>query len=263
MPVRTPFLVLFVAIMTACSNSSSPEQQANPGVRTALPPPGANEPGDPLRRVCYNIQGLVELMPLIAGPTATTRRYEIAEIDTDLAALAEYFAEDLPGLSADLRVLADATEPIAASVAESDDNGQPGDVPSRLIEKTSTAIETLLTQSLPDCKADRPPGPTFGGEQIFEVEEPPAPVTTLSPDAGTFLACRDFRLTANDYSDGILTLFELRERLKEVDAHAQGSTDPEVQAAARTMLAMSTAGAYGKLGRAVRTMGRLCDAYGV
>jgi uncharacterized membrane protein len=75
------------------------------------------------------------------------------------------------------------------------------------------------------------------------------------------LACDHFRNTARDIVDGLLTDAEMREKLKEIHDNAAIGT-PEVQNAARGMLAAATAGDVGKLGREVGRMSRACAKAG-
>ena len=63
-------------------------------------------------------------------------------------------------------------------------------------------------------------------------------------DGSASLACQHFRNVAADYSDEILTMDELRDKLKEVDGDAQYSTEPGVASSARAMLAAITAGDF-------------------
>lgn len=78
---------------------------------------------------------------------------------------------------------------------------------------------------------------------------------------GSSLACDHFRNVARDYADGVLTLDELRDKLKEVRDDSIIAT-PRVQSAATEMLAKITAGDLEGLSPAVTEMGAACGATG-
>lgn len=75
------------------------------------------------------------------------------------------------------------------------------------------------------------------------------------------LACGHFRDVARDYSQGVLTLDELRDKLGEVRDDSVIAT-PRVQAAATAMMARITAGDLDGLSPAVEEMGAACAATG-
>lgn len=79
-------------------------------------------------------------------------------------------------------------------------------------------------------------------------------------DSGAQLACRHFRDAANDYSDGILTMDELRGRLVDVDDDAQLSDEPGISSNARRMLAAATAGNESDLADAVTAFNAACES---
>lgn len=82
-------------------------------------------------------------------------------------------------------------------------------------------------------------------------------------DASAELACRHFRNVAADYSDGHLTLVELRDKLVEVNDDAQYSDEPGVASSASLMLAAITAANLEELATHVAAMGRACDRAGL
>lgn len=82
-------------------------------------------------------------------------------------------------------------------------------------------------------------------------------------DPSARLACSDFRATAKDQTDGILTRAELRSRLQDVNDHARVSEEPGIPGAARDMLAAVTADNDPDLAAAVRSMGEACEAAGL
>lgn len=92
-------------------------------------------------------------------------------------------------------------------------------------------------------------------------------VTACSPSkteldtAGSQQACSHFRNVAGDYTAGVLTLVELRDKLVEVRSRADSAT-PRVQAAATAMVAAITSGSVDTLGSAVTEMGNACAATG-
>lgn len=81
--------------------------------------------------------------------------------------------------------------------------------------------------------------------------------------AGASLACHDFRSTAQDQTDGLLTGAELRDRLQDINGRASVSEEPAIVNAGRDMLAAITAGDDAELASAVRAMGAACDALGM
>ena len=83
------------------------------------------------------------------------------------------------------------------------------------------------------------------------------------PDGGAQLACRHFRNVANDYSDGVLTLGELREKLKEVEDDARVSEEPGVASAARELLAAATALDAAAMVPAIERLDQACTQAGV
>lgn len=80
------------------------------------------------------------------------------------------------------------------------------------------------------------------------------------PDAGAKLACRHFRNVARDFSDGVLTVPEFRDKLKEVDDDASVSEEPGIASGARRMLAAVTAMDDAELADAVTDFGDACAA---
>lgn len=81
---------------------------------------------------------------------------------------------------------------------------------------------------------------------------------TQGDDAGADQACEQFHTAAVDYSDGVLTDAELRERLQQVADRAAGSP---VEDEARAMLAEVTSGTSSSFDAAVEDMSGACDQY--
>lgn len=82
-----------------------------------------------------------------------------------------------------------------------------------------------------------------------------------SGSASAGAACEHFHNVASDFSDGIMTQEELREKLREVDSAAAASDDTQVKSAAREMFAAVTSGTEEEFNDAVRSMSSACDRY--
>jgi hypothetical protein len=80
------------------------------------------------------------------------------------------------------------------------------------------------------------------------------------PDAGAKLACTHFRNVAGDVSAGILTLPEVRDKLREVYDTARVSSAPGIATGAQEMLAAITAGDLDDLARDVRAFAGACNS---
>ena len=89
----------------------------------------------------------------------------------------------------------------------------------------------------------------------------PAQATRESQEQSSRLACTHMRNVARDYSSGLLTWLELRDKLKEVYDDAIIAT-PEVYVASRDMLAAATAIDLDELASAVEAMNEACTAAG-
>lgn len=81
-------------------------------------------------------------------------------------------------------------------------------------------------------------------------------------DASASLACTHFRNVAADYSEGLLTVPELRTKLQEVHSDASVSTNPGIAEGARDMLAAITRQDLDAFNPAVRRFGDACRAVG-
>lgn len=88
-----------------------------------------------------------------------------------------------------------------------------------------------------------------------------SPSQSASDSAGSRQACSHFRNVAGDYTAGVLTLTELRDKLIEVRQRADIAT-PRVQAAATAVLAAITSGDLDALRSAVIEMTAACVATG-
>lgn len=75
-------------------------------------------------------------------------------------------------------------------------------------------------------------------------------------------ACQHFRNVARDMTDGMLTEFELRQKLREVMAEARGSDDRRFGARAEDMVAGLTSGDEGRFDQGLRGFDRACDSIG-
>ncbi|MEX0755000.1 MAG: hypothetical protein WD556_07775 [Actinomycetota bacterium] len=92
-----------------------------------------------------------------------------------------------------------------------------------------------------------------GKERVGDAEE---------GDAGANLACTHFRNVSSDYSAGILTLRELREKLIEVYDDAKLSSEPGIASSGRKMLADLTHGDLDAFARSIGSFDRACLAAG-
>lgn len=93
----------------------------------------------------------------------------------------------------------------------------------------------------------------------------PAPAQQSSSgegDASSRLACSHFRNVADDFSAGLLTIGELREKLKEVNGNAQVSEALGVRNSARAMLAAVTIDDGDAFLAAMNAMYKACTAAG-
>jgi len=82
------------------------------------------------------------------------------------------------------------------------------------------------------------------------------------PDGGARLACMHFRNVAADYSDGVLTIDELRDKLAEVEDDASVSEEPGIASAARAMLAAITQGDMDGLAEQIPQFDAACKIAG-
>lgn len=88
------------------------------------------------------------------------------------------------------------------------------------------------------------------------------------PDSGAKLACGDFRATAQDQTDGLLTAGELRSEIQGVQDNARLSEEPGVADAGRDLLAAVTEAGQDvhdnpALADAVTAFGTTCENLGL
>lgn len=81
-------------------------------------------------------------------------------------------------------------------------------------------------------------------------------------DSLTERACADYRATSADFTDGLLTVPELRERMVGIEDDASKGSDEEVAAAARDLLAALTTGSTADAAAAIPPMAQACVEVG-
>lgn len=111
---------------------------------------------------------------------------------------------------------------------------------------TAEAAETTTTAAAAETTTKPPAQPSSSGEG----------------DASSRLACSHFFNVANDATAGVLTVEELREKLKEVNDNAKVSEAPGIRESARAMLAAVTSDDGDGFLEAVEAMGDACRAAG-
>jgi len=90
------------------------------------------------------------------------------------------------------------------------------------------------------------------------VQHTSSPATPKPDEPSRLMACSTFASMVEDMGDGLLTPYELRERIKKVYNYTEGSEFTEIRNAGKGLLAAATSGTEAEIVDAMSAMATAC-----